>query len=66
MKNKTKKSKTAWDYQRGRYKQINIKFDMQNADDALLHHYIVDCTVNTTARIKCLIYDDMVRSAYYE
>ena len=58
--------KKSWDYQRNRYKQISIKFDMQNPDDAMLHHYLVCHVENVTALIKRCIYDEMIRSAYYE
>ena len=58
--------KKSWEYQRDRYKQINIKFDMQNSDDAMLHHFLVCRTDNVTALIKRLIYDEMMRGAYYE
>ena len=60
------KNKKSWDYQRNRYKQVNIKFDMKNADDALLHHFITTCTDNTTALIKELIYNEMTWRAHYE
>lgn len=56
--------KKSWSYQKDRYKQVNIKFDMNNLDDAMLHHFIVDCTQNTTGLIKKLIYEEMVRCAY--
>ena len=61
-----KKIRKSWDYQRGKYKQINIKFDMLNYDDAVLHHFVTTYTDNTTGLIKRLIYDEMIRSAYYE
>ena len=60
MRNKKK----SWDYQKNRYKQVNIKFDMRNLDDAMLHHFVVDGTTNTSALIKRLIYEEMVRCAY--
>ena len=61
-----KKKYRSWDYQKGRYKQLNIKFDTQNYDDAILYHYVTTRTDNTTGLIKRLIYEEMVRSAYYE
>ena len=56
----------SWDYQRNRYKQVNIKFDMNNIDDAMIHHFAVDCTANTSALIKKLLYEEMVRCTYEE
>lgn len=58
--------KSSWEYQKGRYKQLNIKFDMSNPEDALLYHYIANVTRNSTALIKKLIYEEMVGSAYEE
>lgn len=59
-------NKKSWDYQKNRYKQINIKFDTNNNDDLILYHFIADCTKNTSALLKKLIYEEMVRSAYEE
>ena len=58
--------KKSWKYQKDRYKQVNIKFDMNNMDDAMLHHFAVDRTQNTSRLIKRLIYEEMVRCAYEE
>lgn len=58
--------KKSWKYQKDRYKQVNIKFDMNNLDDAMLHHFVVDLTPNTSRLIKRLIYEEMVRCAYEE
>lgn len=61
-----KAKKSSWDYQRDRYKQINIKFDMNSPDDATLYHFVSDCTRNTSGLIKQLLRDEMVRCAYGE
>ena len=58
--------KTSWEYQKGNYKQINIKFNLNDADDALLFHFAANRTVNTTALIKNLLRDEMMRCAYGE
>ncbi len=57
--------KTSWDYQKNRYKQLNIKFDMNDAVDGLLYHFI-STQNNSTKVIKKLIYDELVRCAYEE
>lgn len=59
-------NKKSWDYQKNRYKQFNIKFDANNKDDLLLYHFITDRTKNTSALLKKLIYEEMVRCAYEE
>jgi len=57
--------KTSWDYQKNRYKQLNIKFDMNDTVDGLLYHFI-STQNNSTKVIKKLIYDELVRCAYEE
>ena len=57
--------KTSWHYQKNRYKQLNIKFDMNDAVDGLLYHFI-STQNNSTKVIKKLIYDELVRCAYEE
>ncbi len=57
--------KTSWDYQKNRYKQLNIKFDMNDTVDGLLYHFI-STQSNSTKVIKKLIYDELVRCAYEE
>lgn len=57
--------KTSWDYQKNRYKQLNIKFDMNDTVDGLLYHFI-SIQSNSTKVIKKLIYDELVRCAYEE
>lgn len=61
MENKKK----SWDYQKDRYKQINIKFDMHDLDDALVYHFAANCN-NTSRIIKKLLYEEMLRCAYEE
>ena len=51
--------KTSWDYQKNRYKQINIKFNMDDDMDALLHWYLTCKTVNATRLIKDMIYQKL-------
>lgn len=58
--------KSSWEYQKERYKQLNIKFNMSNPEDALLYHFIANVTHNSTALIKKLIYEEMVGAAYEE
>lgn len=58
-------NKKSWDYQKNRYKQINIKFDLNNLDDAEIYHFAAHCS-NTSKVIKDLLYDEMVRCAYEE
>lgn len=50
------KNKTSWDYQKGKYKQINIKFNMDDDHDALLHWYLTCKTANASRLIKDLVY----------
>lgn len=59
-----KSNKKSWDYQKNRYKQVNIKFDVTNNGDLLLYHFITDSTKNTSALLKKLIYEEMARCAY--
>lgn len=62
MNNKSRKS---WEYQKGRYKQISLKFFMENEEDlSILHH--LSSFDNVSAYIKKLIQEDMWRRAYNE
>lgn len=58
--------KTSWDYQRDKYKQINIKFNMDNEDDALMHWYLTVKTANASRLIKDLVYRHIDEEAYLE
>lgn len=62
MENKRK----SWDYQKGRYKQVNIKFNMDDDYDAMLHWYLIVKTDNASRLIKDLIYKHMGEEAYLE
>lgn len=62
MENKRK----SWDYQKGKYKQVNIKFNMDDEYDALLHWYLTVKTDNASRLIKDLIYIHMGEEAYLE
>lgn len=62
MKNKRK----SWDYQKDRYKQVNIKFNMEDDYDALLHWYLTYKTDNASRLIKDLIYQHIGEEAYLE
>lgn len=59
-------SKTAWDYQKNRYKQINIKFNMENEYDAMLHWYLTCKTDNASRLIKDLVHQHIGEEAYLE
>ena len=57
--------KTAWDYQRDRYKQISLKFFMEDDADMLLFHHLSSFD-NKSEYLKKLICDDMWRRACEE
>ena len=61
-----KDKKSSWDYQKNKYKQINIKFNMNDIDDAALYHFATNVTLNTQGLIKKLLRDEMWRCAYGE
>ena len=63
MKNK---KKTSWQYQKDKYKQINIKFNMQDDYDAMLHWYLTAKTENASRLIKELVYNHITKEAYLE
>ena len=54
-----------WKYQKGKYKQIALKFSIDNDDEMLLYHYIKQYD-NQSEKIKMLIREDMWFSAYNE
>ena len=58
-----KKNKTSWQYQKGKYKQINIKFNMDDDQDALIHWYLTCKTANATRLIKDLVYQQICMEA---
>lgn len=57
--------KTSWDYQKNRYKQISLKFFIEDDADALLFHHLSSFD-NKSEYLKKLIRDDMWRRAYEE
>ena len=58
--------KSSWQYQKNRYKQVNIKFNMQDDYDAMLHWYLTAKTDNASRLIKDLIYNHIAEEAYLE
>ena len=45
--------KTSWEYQKGKYKQVNIKFNMDDPVDVKVYNYLKDG--NATRIIKSLV-----------
>ena len=62
----SKEKKKSWEYQKNKYKQVNIKFNMDDDYDALLHWYITVKTENASRLIKDLIYQHIGEEAYLE
>lgn len=58
--------KKSWYYQRNKYKQVNIKFNLNDDYDAMLHCYLTTKTGNASRLIKDLIYNHMAEEAYLE
>ena len=58
-----KKKSKSWKYQKDRYKQVSLKFNMDDVDDALLYHYLTRSD-NVSKLIKDLIRSSMWESAY--
>lgn len=50
--------RTSWDYQRDRYKQISLKFDILNKSEASLYSYLKN-KENISGYIKDLIRRDI-------
>ena len=63
---KKDKKKSSWQYQKNKYKQINIKFNMSDDYDAMLHWYLTTKTANASRLIKDLIYNHIAEEAYLE
>lgn len=59
----TKEKKNSWDYQKGRYKQVNIKFFVDSDEDMLLYHFLTTSD-NRAGFIKKLIKEKMWEDAY--
>lgn len=57
------RNKTSWEYQKGKYKQVNIKFNMNDDYDALIHWYLTCKTQNATRLIKDLVYQLIIEEA---
>ena len=53
-----KQNKKSWDYQRGKYKQINLKFNMAHYYDCKIISYL-EQKENVSSFIKTLILDRM-------
>ena len=49
-----RENKTSWEYQKGKYKQINIKFNMDNDYDALIIKYANEADIDP-ALVKAFI-----------
>ena len=62
----SKGSKTSWDYQKDKYKQVNIKFNMNNEIDAAMHYYLTCKADNATGLLKELLYLHMEEEANRE
>ena len=60
------KKKKSWQYQKNRYKQVNIKFNMSDDYDAMIHWYLTVKTDNASRLIKDLIYQHIIKEAYEE
>ena len=58
--------KSSWEYQKNRYKQLNIKFNMDNNDDSMIYYYLTCKTDNATRLIKNLLLDQIWKDAYNE
>lgn len=57
--------KTSWEYEKARNsKQIRIVFNLDDAQDAQIYHYLERYKPNRTSFIKRLVYDELVRCAY--
>ena len=52
-----------WKYQKGKYKQITLKFAIDDDDEMLLYHFIRSYD-NQSAKIKHLIKMEMWKQAY--
>ena len=58
--------KTSWQYQKNKYKQVNIKFKMFDEYDAMIHWSLTAKTDNASRLIKELVYNHIVEEAYLE
>lgn len=60
------KKKKSWQYQKNRYKQVNIKFNMSDDYDAMIHWYLIVKTDNASRLIKDLLFKHINEEAYRE
>ena len=51
----SEKKKTSWDYQKGKYKQISLKFDLYDPDDMRMYFYLTCKCNNMTGLLKGLL-----------
>lgn len=49
------KKKSSWEYQKNIYKQVNIKFNMNDPVDSEIYDFLSSGCVNVTQFIKCLL-----------
>lgn len=57
--------KTSWEYEKARNsKQIRLVFNLDDAIDAQIYHFLERSKPNRTSYIKRLVYDELVRCAY--
>ena len=57
-----RQNKKSWDYQRGKYKQINIKFNMLNHYDSKIISYL-EQKENVSSLIKALLLERIEQEA---
>lgn len=57
-----RQNKKSWDYQRGKYKQINIKFNMLNHYDCKIISYL-EQKENVSSLIKALLLERIEQEA---
>lgn len=60
------KKKSSWQYQKNKYKQVNIKFNMLDEYDAMLHWYLTAKTTNVSRLIKELVYKHIAEGGHLE
>ena len=61
-----RQNKKSWDYQKGKYKQINIKLNLDNEFDAAIDHYLTCNTKNVSRLIKDLLFQKLEEDLYNE
>lgn len=55
------RKKSSWEYQKGKYNQINLKFNMFDQDDLKLYYYLTCKEVNASRLLKQLLRDHIQR-----